>query len=206
MSKTTNDSSFITFSEDEVLRILYQHNPWWTGRTIPAVKIKPFRRRDYYKIKDRLNDNKILALVGPRQVGKTTLIYQLIQDLLPRINPKEIFFLSLDDPFLSTAPINFGKIFELYATNIIKQPLNELKNRSYVLLDEVQSVRNWEVMLKRFYDLGYNLKFIVTGSSSASIIDGASEALVGRIHPQIVFPMKFIEYLRFKEDKMAEAV
>ena len=67
-------------------------------------------------------------------------------------------------------------------------------------------MKNWEAMLKRFFDLGYNLKFVVTGSSSVSILDGASEALVGRIHPQMVFPMKFIEYLRFKEDKMAEEI
>ena len=81
---------------------------------------------------------KFSPLAGPRQVGKTTLIYQLIQDLLTQANPKEIFFLSLDviPSLVNYTPETSEKIFELYATNIIKQPLNEIRNRSYILRDE----------------------------------------------------------------------
>ncbi len=62
-------------------------------------------------------------------------------------------------------------------------------------------------MLKRWYDLGYRIKFIVSGSSNLSILRGTSEALVGRINPQIVLPMKFTEYIRFREgDSIADAI
>lgn len=148
-----------------------------------------------------------MALIGPRQVGKTTIIYQLIDKLLADgIEPRRIFFASLDDPYLNVTLKNWGRIFDLYSTIILKEPLNELTGRIYVFLDEIQTLKNWESMLKRWYDLGYNMKFIVTGSSSMGMHEGASEALVGRIHPQIVFPMKFLEYVRFKEVGLAESI
>ncbi len=207
MARATDSSDFtVEVRDDEILRLLYQHNPWWAKKPIAEAKVKPFKRRDYHKIVDRLADDKILALVGPRQVGKTTIVYQLIEKLLSKdgVNAQNIFFLSLDDPYLNVSVRNLGRLFELYATNILKRPLDELKEkvaeRIYVFLDEIQSVDNWEVILKRWYDLGYKMKFVITGSSSVSIVDGASEALVGRIHPQIVLPMKFLEYIRFKEE------
>lgn len=67
-------------------------------------------------------------------------------------------------------------------------------------------MRNWETVLKRWYDLGYKMKFVVTGSSSIRIRERASVALVGRIQLQIIFPMKFLEYIRFKEDSIQELV
>jgi uncharacterized protein len=201
-----NKSSPIKIPENEVLRILHQHNPWWIHKPIPAIKLKPFKRRDYYKILDRLSDNKILGLMGPRQVGKTTLIFQLIEKLLSEVEPTYICFVSLDDPYLDITLKSLGNIFDLYAINILKQPLNELDNRVYIFLDEIQGVKNCETILKRWYDLGYRMKFVVTGSSSINITEGASEALVGRIQPQVVFPMKFLEYIRFKEESIAELV
>ncbi|HKU49649.1 MAG TPA: ATP-binding protein, partial [Nitrososphaera sp.] len=207
-----NSNFAIEVRDDEIMRFLYQHNPWWTKKPIAESKIKPFKRRDYYKIVDRLADDKILALIGPRQVGKTTIVYQLIEKLLAEdgINAQNIFFLSLDDPYLNVSVQNLERIFELYATNILKRPIDELKEkgaeRIYVFLDEIQSVDNWEVVLKRWYDLGYKMKFVITGSSSVSIVEGASEALVGRIHPQLVLPMTFLEYIRFKDEEADDGI
>lgn len=213
MTRVADGSDFtVEAGDDEILRILYQHNPWWAKKPIAEAKLKPFKRRDYYETMDRLVDDKILALIGPRQVGKTTIVYQLIEKLLSEdgINAQNILFLSLDDPYLNVSVKNLERIFELYATNILKRPLDELKekgeDRIYVFLDEIQSLDNWEAILKRWYDLGYKMKFVITGSSSVSIVDGASEALVGRIRPQIVLPMKFLEYIRFKEGEIAELV
>ncbi|MEM4241732.1 MAG: hypothetical protein QXW08_06485, partial [Candidatus Nitrosotenuis sp.] len=78
MARTPDSSDFtVEARDDEILRFLYQHNPWWAKKPIAESKIKPFKRRDYYKIVDRLADDKILALIGPRQVGKTTIVYKL---------------------------------------------------------------------------------------------------------------------------------
>lgn len=193
------------FTEEEILRILYQHNPWWLKKPIPESRIKPIKRRDFFKLKERLDDNKILALIGPRQVGKTTLLYQLINEILTSsINQKNILFISLDDPYLNISINNLGNIFEIYSKNILKESLSDTKEKLFFFLDEIQTIKNWEYMVKRWYDLGYKIKFVITGSSSINITEGSSEALVGRIYPQIVFPLKFIEYLRFKQNDIAE--
>ncbi|MDE2589454.1 MAG: AAA family ATPase, partial [Patescibacteria group bacterium] len=192
-------------TEPEILRILYQHNPWWINKPIPDIKLKEFKRRDYFKLEEELANNKITAVIGARQVGKTTMLYQLIQKLLSDNNPQSIFFLSLDDQYLNITLRNLNKIFEVYASNILKTPLDELKHRVYFFLDEIQTVQDWEIILKRWYDLGYKIKFIISGSSSINILQGTSESLVGRIKPQIVLPMKFLEYIRLKEqNKLGE--
>lgn len=206
LQRNSNHIYEIMNREDEILRILYQHNPWWIQKPISTSKLKPFKRQDYYKILDRLKHKEILSLIGPRQVGKTTLLYQLIDNLLSREEPRKIFFLSLDDPYIPITIKTLARIFDIYSANILKEPLSDIKDRIHIFLDEIQVVENWEIILKRWYDLGYKIKFVVTGSSSTSIRDGSSEALVGRIHPQIVFPMKFLEYVRFNEPEIAEMV
>lgn len=195
--------------EPEVLRILYRHNPWWEGRPIPDIKLKEFKRADYFHLEPQLADAKITAVIGARQVGKTTMLYQLIQKLLAGTSPQSIFFLSLDDEYLNMTRQNLNKIFEIYASSVLKTPLHELKQRAYFFLDEIQHVQDWQASLKRWHDLGYNIKFVISGSSSTDILQGTSESLVGRLRPQIVPPMKFLEYVKLKEQgklgKVADA-
>jgi len=83
-----------SISDTEILRILYSHNPWWANRPIPKSKLKDFKRRDYYKIIQQLDRDTILAMIGARRVGKTTLLYQLIEELLERTDSKNILFLN----------------------------------------------------------------------------------------------------------------
>ncbi len=191
-------------SDTEILKILYSHNPWWSNRPIPASKLKDFKRRDYYKIIQQLESDVILAMIGARRVGKTTLLYQLIEELLDRINSKNILFVNLDDPYLRISLENLDKIFTVYSTNILKKSFESSNETIYIILDEIQSLKNWQNALKRWFDLGYKIKFIVTGSSSTGILEGSSESLVGRIKHQIVLPMKFLEYMRFKEQNDLE--
>lgn len=188
-----------SISDTEILRILYSHNPWWANRPIPKSKLKDFKRRDYYKIIQQLDRDTILAMIGARRVGKTTLLYQLIEELLERTDPKNILFVNLDDPYLHISLENLDKIFTTYSTNILKNSFESSDETIYIILDEIQSLKNWQNALKRWFDLGYKIKFIVTGSSSTGILEGSSESLVGRIKHQIVLPMKFLEYIRFKE-------
>lgn len=186
-------------SDTELLELLYEYNPWWQNKDIHIEKVQ---RGDFFKAKDRLtnneNDYTILALIGPRRVGKTILLYQLIKELLTTDTKNtNILFLSVDHPAIQLTS-NLNKIFNIYQTNILKTAFNDLKEKIYIFLDEIQSFKNWELELKAFYDLKYKIKFVVTGSSGANIIEGASEALVGRIHPQIMLPIKFRDYLRFR--------
>jgi predicted AAA+ superfamily ATPase len=183
--------------ETELLRILYIHNPWWTTGRVPDAKAPAFKRRDYYGLVETLETPEITAVVGARRVGKTTLMYQLVEYIVGKVGPSRVMYISLDDPYLKITAESLKTIFELYGKYVLREPLSELRKPVYFLLDEVQSLKGWDLVLKRWLDLGYNVKFYVSGSSSVNILTGGAESLVGRLNPQIVFPMKFLETLRF---------
>jgi predicted AAA+ superfamily ATPase len=193
----TKTRSSAPVEETELLRILYVHNPWWTTGRVPEAKAPAFKRRDYYRLLETLESPKIIAVVGARRVGKTTLMYQLIQHVIEKAEASRAMYLSLDDPYLKIAAESLQTIFELYAKYVLKEPLSELKESAYFFLDEIQSLTGWDRVLKRWFDLGYRTKFYVSGSSSVNILTGGAESLVGRLTPQIVFPMKFLETVRF---------
>ena len=198
--------SYVPITDEDILRVLYNHNPWWVKKPIPKSKLKTFKRRDYYKIIPQIDLEQILALIGARQVGKTTLLYQIIEELLKKTLPENVLFVELDDPYLHISLENLDRIFSIYSTNILKKEFDATEEKIYIILDEVQSLKNWQNILKRWFDLGYNIKFIVTGSSSTGILEGSSESLVGRIKHQIVLPMKFLEYSRFKEQNKLDVI
>jgi predicted AAA+ superfamily ATPase len=183
--------------DSELLRIMHTYNPWWDTGKVPPSKALEFKRRDYHKLLDTLEDRKITAIVGPRRVGKTTLMYQLIEHIVSKIGPARAMYVSLDDPYLKITAESLKDIFELYSKYVLKEPLPSVQEQVYLFLDEVQALPGWENVLKRWVDAGYNVKFFVSGSSSANILTGATESLVGRISPRIVMPMKFLEVVRF---------
>jgi len=125
-------------------------------------------------------------------------MYQLIEYVIQRADASCVIYVSLDDPYLKITVESLKTIFELYGKYILKQPFSDLKEAVYLFLDEVQSLEKWDIVLKRWYDLGYKMKFFVSGSSSVNILTRGAESLVGRISPQIVFPMKFLESVRFQ--------
>jgi predicted AAA+ superfamily ATPase len=183
----------------DVVRLLYQQNPWWLSGTVPEALSFDFKRRDFYPLRDALEDREISCIIGARRVGKSTLMYQLIQHLLEKVSPSRVMFLKADDYYLKLDEETLKRVFDLYSVNILREPLEKLPDKIYVFIDEVQSLPDWGLFLKRWFDFGYPIKFIVSGSSSATIRQGSIEVLAGRIHTHVVCPMKFLEVVRFKE-------
>ena len=175
----------------------------WQAKPIPDIKLQSFKRPNYFELIKNLNDEKILGIIGARQVG-TTMLYQLIDKLQNENDPKHIFFLSFDDHCLFINAKNFTRIFDLYSNNILQKPLDELESTIYIILDEIQVLKNWQNILKRWIDLRYKIKFIISGSSSSDVLKGTSESLIGRIKLQTVLQMKFHEYVQFHEPEQKQ--
>ena len=185
--------------ETEILRILNKYNPWWGDKPIPPSKTSSFKRGDYYIIKEELERREIVSIIGPRRVGKTILIHQIIQDLLDsKIDPKRVLYLSSDEVELNSKGVELKDVLEVYSTYILKIPLNSLNEICYLFLDEIQELPHWEKILKNWYDLGYNLRFVISGSSSIWINKGTEESLLGRIKTFVMMPLKFSEVLRYR--------
>jgi hypothetical protein len=184
----------------EILRVLNKYNPWWENKEIPPSKTSEFKRGDFHSLKNNLGRREIISVIGPRRVGKTILIHQLIQYLIESgVDPKRIFYLSVDEVELSQGGAELKDIFEIYSKYVIKTPLDRLREIHYIFLDEIQEIPQWEKILKNWYDFGYNLKFIISGSSSIWISKGTEESLLGRIKSTIMLPLKFSEVLRYRK-------
>lgn len=182
-------------------RALHDQNPWWSSGTVPETLSKPFRRRDFYTLKEKIADEAILAIIGPRQVGKTTVMHQLVQDLIGRVGPRRVLYFSFDYPYLDVlteAPLTH--ILETYATQVLREPIGELTDRIFVFLDEICKLDGWSEVLKGWYDLKRPIKFVLSDSSSQSILRGGSESLVGRIEIQNMLSIKFIDVTGYHEE------
>ncbi len=119
---------------------------------------------------------QILLLMGPRQVGKTTI--------LKKVFPKAKYFLLDEDPV--------RKIFESYDSNVYKQNLSDSE---YIILDEIHLLDDPGRVAKIIYDLLPNKKLIITGSSSFNIRHKTTESLAGRKIDYRLFPLTISEFL-----------
>ncbi len=177
----------------EIAQILSRRfNPWWNG---VKLAVPEFKRRDFAYLKKELENTKVITLIGPRQVGKTTLIKQLISELLNSgKNPKRILYLELDDVQLrDLSPKPLLDVLKAYELHILSEALDLAKEPTYLFLDEVQRVENWAETVKTFHDNNPNLHFVCTGSASFTISQQSSETLPGRQLAFTMFPLKFAD-------------
>ena len=202
----------VEMKEQTVLRAIYEQNPWFTTGVVPREFVKPlkelerpFLRRDFFVLREKLKEREITAVIGPRQVGKTTTLYQLIDFLIGEggVAPRRVMYFSFDHPRL-VGKTSINEVLDVYATGVLREPLEALRAPIYVFLDEICRVEGWSRLLKGWYDLGYPIKFVVSHSSSSEVLRGASESLVGRISPFVMLPLKFVDLVRFRQPEVGE--
>ncbi|ODS36416.1 MAG: hypothetical protein A7316_02725 [Candidatus Altiarchaeales archaeon WOR_SM1_86-2] len=175
----------------ELIERLLLFNPWWENKRVD--EIEGFKERTLMKeILKYREDKQAIAIVGLRRVGKTVLMKQVIGHLLDDIDEKRIMYFSFDE-LLGKEPEIIEKVITVYENEILKDELREV----YIFLDEINPIENWQVILKRYYDLSRNIKFIVSGSSST--IRKTKESLAGRIYEFELNPLSFEEFLYLKD-------
>lgn len=160
-------------------------------------------KRDIFRsVIDHIQEKEMTVLIGPRQVGKTTLLEQ-IQDYLinkQKINPNALFYFNLD----------VAKDLELFGeqNNVINfiKDRKQGKDTLYLFIDEVQRIENAGIFLKGVYDLKLGVKFVLTGSSSLEIKAKVQEALTGRKKIFKLTPLSFKEYASYKDPEIFRIV
>jgi len=177
-----------------------QQNPWWRNKPLPPLP--EFRRWPFEGLLKRIKREpplaRITVLRGPRQIGKTTLQYQLIERLLSEgVAPRRILRVQFDElpSFRSVKndePIL--RIVEWYSAHVLKDDLNATARRkepSYLFFDEVQNLAHWAIQLKALVDRT-DVRCVVTGSSALRIEQGR-DSLAGRIETLEVGPFRLSE-------------
>ncbi len=155
----------------------------------------------YRKILQRiipfLQDNEIIAIHGSRQVGKTSLLHYIIENILKKeFLTSNIFYIDLED-FALLDMCNKGPDEVM---RYITSKGADVNRKIYLLIDEIQYVENPSSFLKLFFDRYKGMiKLIVSGSSSFLIKKKFKDSLVGRIIDFELFPLDFEEFLSFRD-------
>jgi len=135
-------------------------------------KIQPFVERS-------LMPGRATVLLGPRRVGKTTLI----KDIIGRRNKEEVLFFNCDDP----------DVRERF-TDIGLNALTRLLSRGEtIVFDEAQRIKNIGILLKMIVDEMPDKRLLVSGSSSLDLSNEISEPLTGRKKTFILYPISVLE-------------
>lgn len=184
--------------------IILSFNPWWDKRPIDAEKLGRYRRDQFDRIYAELaaeRPNKVLSIVGPRQSGKTTLVHQIIAELIGKagIEPKQVLYVSFDPPELRLdAKNSLTPVLEFYERTVLGEPLSKTKQDVYIFFDEAQKVSEWSDQIKYWHETNARLHIVISGSSALSLIQGAGESLIGRVSHHVLLPLSFREFARIK--------
>lgn len=139
------------------------------------------------KIKSYLNKPEILAVIGPRQSGKTTLLKQIAKPL------KKAKYIDFEDR--DTLNLFNDDIKTFYNLHV--------KGAEYLFIDEFQYAKEGGQKLKYLYDT-HKTKIIISGSSVLDLTNQALKYLVGRIFTFQLYPFSFKEFLSFRNPALYE--
>jgi len=184
--------SLLTLLKSGLEATLRDGNPWWRGER--EANLPPMRRWAFDRVVENLERGlaPITVLRGPRQIGKTTLLKQVIDSLVERgITPARIFRVQFDDlPTLKELDEPILELSRWFAENILRKSFNQAAQdgeQALILLDEVQNLSGWAPQLKHLVDL-QPVRVIVTGSSALRIELGR-DSLAGRIRTLEMGPL-----------------
>lgn len=147
------------------------------------------------KILPWMDRDEIIVIIGSRQVGKTTLVRLLLND----IPEGQKAYFDLEDMNILGIMNQGPHAFVNYLRLLGYPP----EKRVVVALDEIQYIDNPSNFLKIIHDHHPNIKLIVSGSSTLEIRQKFKDSLAGR---KVVFELdslNFLEFLRFKGDSIA---
>ncbi|HBG64142.1 MAG TPA: hypothetical protein DDX16_07875 [Candidatus Omnitrophica bacterium] len=148
------------------------------------------------RIKKFLSTDEVVVLTGVRRCGKSTILLQALTELFKAKVPKaNTLYINFEDPkFYNSLNLDLlDTIWQAYIDYL------KPKGKVYLVLDEVQKVKGWEHWVRSKYDRKENVKIFITGSNSELLSPEFATILTGR-HLQLpVTPLKFREFLRFKE-------
>lgn len=129
------------------------------------------------KVKEKFFKGKAIIILGPRQVGKTTLIHELTD------NNVNVLWFNGDEPDVQA-------LFENISATRLKALLGK---KNILVIDEAQRIEDIGIRLKLITDTIKDVQLIASGSSSFELANNVSEPLTGRKWEYNMFPLSFAE-------------
>ncbi len=181
-----------SIASSDIQRRIARDNPWWeaTEHFVPEAN---HPRRVYFRSFKELALNfdirRATVLLGPRRVGKTFMIKQLIHEAISgELERRNVLYVSIDTPIYSG--ISLEKFLDF-------MPEFDPQKRYLVIFDEIQYLKSWEIHLKDLVDNFPNVKFVASGSAAAALKLSSKESGAGRFSDFMLPPLTFYEFLLF---------
>lgn len=194
-----------------LIDLLHDANPWWRDRATERSRSQSHSRKHLREIVSALAiGERAVALVGPRQVGKTVLLKQAVEVLLnlradpagggpTGIPPQNITYFSFDDDRIAT---------DLSPRDVVDAKPHGLDESlpRFFLFDEISRAQKWDAWLKQAVDRTRHgahplaHRFTVSDSASSLLAKGRVESGLGRWDELEVEPWTFREFLSLDPD------
>ena len=175
-----------------ILSVLKRWNIW-ENNIDTGIKRKKYLKEIY----PYLERKEVLVIKGIRRSGKSTIMQQLMKELVKerKASKKQLLYLNLEDHnFTQDLKIS---LFDTVLKSYLEHTQN--KKKVYFFIDEVQRVPGWERWIRTKYDLKENIKFVVSGSSASLLSKDLSTLLTGRNLAFTIRPLSFNELLTFNK-------
>ena len=177
--------------ESDYERVFHEQNPWHATSSVPTA-LGPETERSLARVLwERLIHNeppRHQMVLGPRRVGKTTVLYQTVGHLLRQgIRPRRVWWLRLDHPLL--IEVSLGNLVRA----LLKGSGATAADPIYLMLDEIVYADKWDLWLKTFYDEDWPVRIAATSSSTAALRKQRRESGVGRWEEHHLMPCRLEE-------------
>ena len=181
--------------QKQVIARIRAENSWWEApHQIPApdADLRPRAYLDgFLALVQALTIRRAVLLMGPRRVGKTVLLRHVIRRLLESgVPPNHVCYLSVDHPLYNG--LGLEQLLEAFREAAALEPG---RGPLFVLFDEIQHLRDWEVHLKSLVDTHSGVRFVASGSAAAALKLKSRESGAGRFTDFLLPPLTFHEYV-----------
>lgn len=182
-----------TPSQSDWQEVFLGQNPWLRRGSVP-LSLAPERERPFAQLLWRRllanHPSRFQLVLGPRRVGKTTVLYQTVRALLKEGVPTDrLWWLRMDHPLLIQWELG----------ELVKAVLSWSKATSerpaFLMLDELVYAKSWDLWMKTFYDEQWPVRIAATSSATAALRERRHESGVGRWEEQHLMPYLFGEFL-----------
>lgn len=157
-------------------------------------------KRELYlhKIRPFVNKPFIKVLTGIRRCGKSAILSMIREEIIESgVAPENIIFINFES--LQYSDIENEKHLYKYVSERI------VSSRTYIMLDEIQEVKNWEKAINSFL-VDYDVDIYITGSNSKMLSSELSTYLAGRYVEIKISPLSFAETLEFRQVRSGKEV
>lgn len=177
------------FKDTDILKNIQSQNTWWTTGVVDKELVPDLKRNVYRKVHEVFFNEirRFPVLSGPRRVGKSTMMFQTIDELLRSgVKPEQILFYTLDE--FPNDGISIKEVVETY-----QKYVND-EDDFYLFIDEAQKDKSWKNYVKKLFDLKKNVRAMITGSASVEIEKESDDSGSGRFLTLKIPTMSFYEF------------